>query len=56
VKKWILVVAIVLSCGCAGQRARVVVTRVNGEPSVSFEFEKETGCEQSNLQDHARAN
>ncbi len=40
-KKWILVLALALSCGCAGQRARVVVTRVNGEPSVSFEIERQ---------------
>jgi hypothetical protein len=39
--RWILVVTLVLCCGCAVQRARVVVTRFNGEPSVSFEIEKE---------------
>lgn len=35
----ILIVGLVLLSGCAGQRARVIVTRVNGEPSVSLEFE-----------------
>ena len=37
--RWILLLGLLLLSGCAGQRARVVVTRTNGEPSVSFEFE-----------------
>lgn len=37
--KRILLVGLLLLSGCAGQRARVVVTRLNGEPSVSFEIE-----------------
>lgn len=34
-----LLVGLMLLGGCAGQRSRVVVTRLNGEPAVSFEFE-----------------
>lgn len=37
--RWMLLLGLVLLSGCAGQRARVIVTRVNGEPSVSLEFE-----------------
>lgn len=36
--KWILLG--VLFCGCAGQKVRVTVTRVHGEPAVSIEFEE----------------
>jgi len=36
---WIVLLFVLLLNGCAGQRARVVVTRANGEPSVSVEFE-----------------
>jgi hypothetical protein len=38
--KWILSLGIVLFCGCAGQRTRITVTRVHGEPSISIEFEE----------------
>lgn len=38
--KWILLVVIGLCIGCASQRVRVTVTRVNGEPSISVEFEE----------------
>lgn len=37
-KKWILV--LLLCCGCASHKAKIVITRVNGEPSISFEFEE----------------
>lgn len=35
-KKWILV--LLLCCGCASHKAKIVITRVNGEPSISLEF------------------
>ena len=36
--KWIVV--LLLCCGCAGKKARVTITRVNGEPAISFEIEE----------------
>lgn len=36
--RWIFV--LLLCCGCAGQKARVTITRVNGEPAISFEIEE----------------
>jgi hypothetical protein len=42
-KNALLSLFLLLCCGCANHRARVVITRVDGEPSISFEFEeKET--------------
>ena len=37
--KWILV-GMLLFCGCASQRVRVTVTRINGEPAISVKFEE----------------
>lgn len=37
--KWILLL-LVCCIGCAGQRVRVTVTRVHGEPAISVEFEE----------------
>jgi uncharacterized protein YcfL len=45
-KKWIFV--LLLCCGCASHKAKIVITRVNGEPSISLEFsetEKHTNRE-----------
>lgn len=36
--KWILLLA--LCGGCAGQRVRVTVTRVGGQPAISVEIEE----------------
>jgi hypothetical protein len=36
--KWMLLIIVGL-CGCAGQRTRVTLTRVQGEPAISIEFE-----------------
>ncbi len=36
--KWILL--LLLCIGCASQRVRVTVTRLNGEPAFSIEFEE----------------
>jgi hypothetical protein len=36
--KWILLC--LLLCGCAGQRARITLTRIDGEPAISFEIEE----------------
>jgi len=38
-RQWLLLLLLLLLSGCAGQRARVTLTRVNGEPSISVEFE-----------------
>jgi len=46
--RWIVLLSLLLLSGCAGQRARVVVTRINGEPSVSFEFEPIGGKQSGN--------
>lgn len=37
--KWILLV-LCLCCGCAGHRTRVTLTRIDGEPAISFEIEE----------------
>jgi hypothetical protein len=37
--KWILL-CLMLLCGCAGQRARITLTRIDGEPAISFEIEE----------------
>lgn len=37
--RWISLLGLLLLSGCAGQRAKVIVTRLNGEPSISLEFE-----------------
>ena len=37
--KWIFFVVIGSCIGCASQRVRVTVTRVDGEPSISIDFE-----------------
>jgi hypothetical protein len=36
--KWMLLIIVGLG-GCAGQRTRVTLTRVHGEPAISIEFE-----------------
>lgn len=31
-------------CGCATHNAKITITRINGEPSVSFEIQKKEIC------------
>lgn len=37
--KWILLVVVCVFCGCASHRTKITVTRVDGQPAVSIEFE-----------------
>jgi hypothetical protein len=39
-KTWMLLIVFALCCGCAGQRARVTITRAHGEPVIGIEFEE----------------
>ena len=46
-KTWMLIV-FALCCGCAGQRARVTITRTHGEPVIGIEFEEIRRFENAN--------
>ena len=39
-KNALLSLFLLLCCGCANHKAKIVITRVNGEPSISFEIEE----------------
>jgi hypothetical protein len=43
--RWIALFLLVFVSGCASQRYRVTVTRVNGEPAVSLEIEERVNNE-----------
>lgn len=38
--QWIALFVLLFVSGCASQRYRVTVTRINGEPAVSLEIEE----------------
>lgn len=41
--RWILI-SVVCCCGCATHKAKIVITRVHGEPAISVEIEEKESC------------
>lgn len=38
--KWIVLLLFLACCGCATQRTKITLTRIDGQPALSIEFEE----------------